>query len=284
MEKTVIKPAKKWFDINLKEVLKHKDLIFMLVKRNFVASYKQTILGPAWAFIQPLLTTFVYTFIFGRLAGLSTDGAPQFLFYLCSNILWLYFSHCLSSISNTFISNAHLFKKVYFPRLIMPISTVVTQLISFAIQSILFAASAILLSVTGNPSISVSVWILFVPVLVLMTAMLAIGLGIIICSVTTKYRDLLMLVTFGTQLWHYATPIAYGVSIIPEHLMSLYMLNPMTPIVCMMRYCVMGSLSSNMTLEYLLKHLGIAAIIIVVIMLIGTAMFGKVEKTFIDTV
>ena len=284
MEKTVIKPAKKWFDINLKEILQHKDLIFLLVKRNFVASYKQTILGPVWAFLQPLLTTFVYTFVFGRLAGLSTDGAPQFLFYLCSNITWLYFSHCLSAISNTFISNAHLFKKVYFPRLIMPISTVLTQLISLVIQSILFAAAAVLLFVTGNPSIRLSPWILFVPVLVAMTAMLAIGLGIIICSITTKYRDLLMLVSFGTQLWHYATPIAYGVSIIPEHLMNLYMLNPMTPIVCMMRYCVMGNLSDNMTLEYLLKYLGVAAIIIVVILLIGTAIFGKVEKTFIDTV
>lgn len=284
MEKAVIKPSKKWFDINLKEIIKHKDLIFLLVKRNFVSAYKQTILGPLWAFIQPLLTTFVFTFVFGTLAGLSTDGAPQFLFYLCSNITWLYFSHCLSSISNTFVSNAHLFKKVYFPRLIMPITTVITNLISLIIQIVLFIISCVVSSLIGNATIGLSVWILFVPVLIIMIALLSIGLGIIICSVTTKYRDLLMLVGFGIQLWHYATPVAYGTTIIPEHLLNLYMLNPMAPIVCMMRYCVLGSISNNMTPEQLLFYLAIAAMNIIVIAIIGLAIFSRIEKNFVDTV
>lgn len=284
MEKTVIKPSKKWFDINLKEIIKHKDLIFLLVKRNIVSAYKQTILGPIWAFIQPLLTTFVFTFVFGTLAGLSTDGAPQFLFYLCSNITWLYFSNCLSSVSNTFIGNAYLFKKVYFPRLIMPITTVVTYLVTLGIQSLLFIISCIISSLIGNAAISVSIWILFVPVLIVMIGLLAIGLGIIICSITTKYRDLLMLVSFGIQLWHYATPVAYGTTVIPEHLLNLYMLNPMAPIVCMMRYCVLGSMSNNMTLERLLIYLAIAAAIIIIIAVIGLALFSRIEKNFVDTV
>lgn len=284
MEKTVIKPSKKYFNLNLKELSKSKDLILLLVRRNFVSSYKQTILGPIWAFLQPLLTTFVYSFVFGRLAGLSTDGAPQFLFYLCSNITWLYFSHCLSVISNTFISNAHLFKKVYFPRLVMPISSVLTQLISLLIQAVIFVIATIILNITGTAQLNLSIWLLFVPVLIIMMALFAIGFGIIICSITTKYRDLLMLVGFGTQLWHYATPVAYGTTIVPEHLLNLYMLNPMTPIVCMMRYCVLGTLSDNMTLEYLLKYLGIAAIVIAVILIIGMAIFGKVEKNFVDTI
>ncbi len=284
MEKTIIKPSKKFFSLNIKEVIKNKDLIFLLVRRNFVSSYKQTILGPAWAFLQPLLTTFVYTFVFGKLAGLSTDGAPHFLFYLCSNVTWIYFSHCLSVISNTFVSNAYLFKKVYFPRLVMPVSTVLTQLISFAIQALLFVITAIILTLTGGAQLQISVWLLFVPVLVLMMALFAIGLGIIICSITTKYRDLLMLVSFGTQLWHYATPVAYGTTIIPANLLNLYMLNPMTPIICMMRYCVLGTLSDNMTLEFLLRHLVIAAIIITVVLFIGLGIFGKVEKDFVDRV
>lgn len=284
MEKTVIKPSKKWFDINLKEIIKHKDLIFLLVKRNIVSAYKQTILGPIWAFIQPLLTTFVFTFVFGTLAGLSTDGSPQFLFYLCSNITWLYFSNCLNSVSNTFIGNAYLFKKVYFPRLIMPITTVITYLVTLGIQSLLFIISCIISSLIGNAAISVSIWILFVPVLIVMIGLLAIGLGIIICSITTKYRDLLMLVSFGIQLWHYATPVAYGTTVIPEHLLNLYMLNPMAPIVCMMRYCVLGSMSNNMTLERLLIYLAIAAAIIIIIAVIGLALFSRIEKNFVDTV
>lgn len=284
MEKTVIKPSKKWFDINLKEIFKHKDLIFLLVKRNIVSAYKQTILGPLWAFIQPLLTTFVFTFVFGTLAGLSTDGAPQFLFYLCSNITWLYFSNCLSSVSNTFIGNAYLFKKVYFPRLIMPITTVVTHLVTLGIQSLLFIISCIISSLIGNAAINISIWLLFVPVLIVMIGLLAIGLGIIICSITTKYRDLLMLVSFGIQLWHYATPVAYGTTVIPEHLLNLYMLNPMAPIVCMIRYCVLGSMSNNMTLERLLIYLAIAAVIIIIIAVIGLALFSRIEKNFVDTV
>ncbi|MBP3691838.1 MAG: ABC transporter permease [Clostridia bacterium] len=284
MEKTVIKPSKKWFDINLKEILKHKDLIFLLVKRNIVAAYKQTILGPLWAFIQPLLTTFVFTFVFGTLAGLSTDGAPQFLFYLCSNITWLYFSNCLNSVSNTFIGNAYLFKKVYFPRLIMPITTVITYLVTLGIQSLLFIISCIISSLIGNAAINISIWLLFVPVLIVMIGLLSIGLGIIICSITTKYRDLLMLVSFGIQLWHYATPVAYGTTVIPEHLLNLYMLNPMAPIVCMMRYCVLGSMSNNMTLEQLLIYLAIAAAIIIFIAVIGLALFSRIEKNFVDTV
>lgn len=284
MEKTTIIPSSKKFGINLKELFKYKDLMLLLVKRNFVASYKQTILGPTWAFIQPLLTTFVFTFIFGRLAGLSTDGAPHFLFYLCSNIIWQYFSHSLTGISNTFIGNSHLFKKVYFPRLIMPLTSVITNLISLGIQAILFTAAVVCFDIFLNESIVISLWILFVPVLIIMCAMLAIGLGIIICSITTKYRDLLMLVSFGVQLWLYATPVAYGTSIIPAQLLDIYMLNPMTPIMCMMRYSVLGSLSDNMTLEYLLKHLGISAVIIFVVLMIGIAVFNKVERTFVDTI
>ena len=281
---TTIKPVSGWFNFDIKGIFKRKDLIFLLVRRNFVSSYKQTILGPVWAIIQPLLTTFVFSFVFGRLAGLSTDGAPDFLFYLSGNIAWSYFAYCLNSTSVTFVSNSNLLGKVYFPRLIMPITTVMTGLISFGIQSVMFAIATAFFLIFTEAQVIISFWILFVPVLIVMMAMLGLGLGIIVSAVTTKYRDLFMLISFGVQLWLYATPVAYGTTIIPDKLMKYYMLNPMSPIISMIRYSVIGSLSDNLTVGMLLEYLGIAAITITVILSLGVILFSRVEKTFMDTV
>ena len=273
----VITKRKKMFLFDFKELVSYRDLIWLFVRRNFVSRYKQTILGPAWAVIQPLLTTVVLTVIFGNIAGLSPNGVPAFIFYFAGTLVWSYFSQCLTETSSTFTSNAHLFGKVYFPRLVMPISTVLSNLISFFIQFVMFAGFLIYYCATGT-CVSPNLWMLFTPVLLLHMALLGMGCGIIISALTTKYRDLAMIVGFGVQLWMYATPIAYDYTrIIPKYL-GIYMLNPMSPIVMFFRYAFLGTGYINW--QYYLLSVAITLILL----FFGVALFNRVEKNFMDTV
>lgn len=279
---TVIQPKTSWLDLKLKEVYAYRDLIFLFVKRNFVSKYKQTILGPAWAIIQPLLTTVVFTLVFGNIAGLAPNGVPPFLFYLSGTILWTYFSNCLSQTANTFVANSATMGKVYFPRLVMPISTVFSELISLAIQYAFLLIFLVYYAVTGQGA-HPNWWALMTPLIVLQLALLSLGFGIIISALTTKYRDLAMLVGFGTQLWMYASPIAYDMfrfaAFAPGgkwH--ALYMCNPVTPVVNLFRYGYLGI----GTMEWGYYFVGWGTTLAV--LLLGVMLFNRVEKTFMDTV
>ncbi len=274
---TIIQPKNGWFELNLKELLNYKDLIILFVKRNFTAQYKQTILGPAWAIIQPLITTVIFTLVFGNIAGLAPSGVPTFLFYLSANIIWQYFSGCLTQTSSTFTANAAILGKVYFPRLVMPVSSVISQLIPFAIQLVFFIIFWVYYLVVPS-GVEPNWYILLFPLIILQLAMLGLGFGVIISACTTKYRDLAMAVGFGTQLWMYATPIAYDISMIPEKYLALYMLNPVTPAVMAMRYAFLG------TGYFDLKYYLISWIVTIVVLFIGVVLFSRIEKTFADTV
>ena len=278
MEKydVVIEPKTGWFDIDLEGLWKYRDLILLFVKRNFIAQYKQTILGPAWAIIQPMLTTVIFTVVFGSMAGLSADGVPSFLFYMSGTIAWTYFSTCLTKTADTFTGNARIFGKVYFPRLVMPISTVLTNLIAFSIQFAMFLGFLALYVVRGE--VHPSIYILLLPLLVVQMAMLALGSGIIISALTTKYRDLKMLISFGVQLWMYGTPVAYDIRIVPQKLLGMYMLNPMTPIINTFRKAFLGI--GVFQPRYYLCGWGVT----LVILFVGVILFNQVEKTFMDTV
>lgn len=282
--KTEITAEHKLLDLHIKETLEYRDLILLFVKRDFTALYKQTILGPAWALIQPLLTTVVFTIIFGNLAHLTTadiEGEyviPGFLFYMLGNICWSYFSSTLSSISNTFLTNRGTMGKVYFPRLVSPISTALSKLLSFGIQFAMFLVFWVFILIRGETSIQITPMLLLVPLLILQLIVLATGCGIIISSVTTKFRDLAMLVGFGLQLWQYGSPIAYGLQLVPEHWMGLYMLNPVTPIVTTFRYVMFGLGYFNLT--YYLIGWGISLILFFV----GLILFSRIERTFMDTI
>ena len=272
----VIVPKTGWLDINFQELWKYRDLITLFVKRNFIAQYKQTILGPAWAIVQPLLTTVIFTVIFGSMAGLSADGVPSFLFYMSGTIAWTYFSTCLTNTADTFTKNASILGKVYFPRLVMPISTVLTNLIAFSIQFLMFLCFLTYYWVKGE--VHPNIYALLLPVLVLQMAMLSLGSGIIISALTTKYRDLQMLVSFGVQLWMYGTPVAYDIRIIPQKYMALYMLNPMTPVVNTFRTALLG------IRKFQLHYYLCGWILTLIILFAGTILFNHVEKTFMDTV
>lgn len=279
---TVIQPKTKWFDLKLKQVLEYRDLIFLFVKRNFVSKYKQTVLGPIWAVIQPLLTTVVFTLVFGNIAGLAPGGVPSFVFYLSGTILWTYFSSCLTQTANTFVSNSHIMGKVYFPRLVMPISTVFSEMIGLAIQYVFLIIFLVYYTVTGQ-GVHPNLWILMTPLMILQLAVLSLGFGIIVSALTTKYRDLAMLVAFGTQLWMYASPIAYdmfsmGAFAPGGKWHALYMCNPITSIVNLFRYGYLGI----GTMEWNYYFIGWATTI--VIFLIGVVLFNRIEKTFMDTV
>lgn len=273
----VIKPKTGWFELNLKELISYKDLVFLFVKRNFSVQYKQTILGPLWFIINPLLSTFIYSLIFGTVAGMSTDGAPQFAFYLCGVAIWQYFSACVVQTSNTFVSNASVFGKVYFPRITVPIATVIFSFINFFVVFIMSLLTNIFYMCNGA-DLHISSAILLVPVLVIQTALLGLGFGVIVSSLTTKYRDLGVLVSFGIQLWMYATPVVYSVSQFSSRLGNLIMLNPISPIVCNFRYAMLGT-------GYLdTFYWGISAGVTVAVLIIGIVLFNHVEKTFMDTV
>lgn len=279
---TVIQPKTKWFDLKLKQVLEYRDLIFLFVKRNFVSKYKQTVLGPIWAVIQPLLTTVVFTLVFGNIAGLAPGGVPSFVFYLSGTILWTYFSSCLTQTANTFVSNSNIMGKVYFPRLVMPISTVFSEMIGLAIQYVFLIIFLVYYTVTGQ-GVHPNLWILMTPLMILQLAVLSLGFGIIVSALTTKYRDLAMLVAFGTQLGMYASPIAYdmfsmGAFAPGGKWHALYMCNPVTSIVNLFRYGYLGI----GTMEWNYYFIGWATTI--VIFLIGVVLFNRIEKTFMDTV
>lgn len=273
----VIRARESLFRLNLREILDYRDLIILLTKRNFTTVYKQTILGPLWIVINPLLTTTMFTIIFGYIASIPTDSVPQFIFYMCGNIIWVYFSSCLSQISSTFLTNATVFSKVYFPRLVMPISVLLTKLIDFAIQLVVFIIILVVFIGRGA-NIHVSSSVVFFPLLILQVQALALGVGVIISSLTTKYRDLNVLVSFGLQLWMYVTPIVYPASQVGGALHTMLMLNPMAPIVESFRHMFLGC--AGIPYEFLIISILQTAVLVT----IGVFLFKKVEKDFIDTI
>lgn len=264
------------FDLNLKEVWRYKDLVYMFVKRDFVSSFKQTILGPIWFFINPIFTTVVYIIVFGNIAKLSTDGAPKILFYLAGITLWNYFSSCLNATSTVFTANAGIFGKVYFPRLAMPISIVLSNLMRFGVQMGLFLLIFLYYLVKGE--VQPNWWILATPFLILLMAMFALGAGMIFSSLTTKYRDVQMLLSFGVTLYMYATPVIYPISSLRGIFKTLAFYNPLTGIFECFKYAWLGVGDFNV------KMLLISSAIIILILAVGTIVFNKVEKSFMDTV
>ena len=275
---THISSNHKWFDLKLKEVWKYKDLIWLFTKRSFVIQYKQTVLGPAWLFINPIITSLIYTFVFGNIAGMGTDGVPQILFYLTSNAIWAFFAGCLSKNATTFTSNANVFGKVYFPRLTTPISNVLGAIIQFGIQFLLVLGVLFFYVTTGEVSPKWEAFLL-IPLILLHLGLMGMGFGIIISSMTTKYRDLTVLGTFGVQLWMYATPIVYPLSQLGGGKLSkLMMLNPVTTPVEVFRYAILG----QGTIDYL--FLAISWVFTILVLVFGIMVFNKVERTFMDTV
>lgn len=262
--------------IDLKEVWEYRDLIYMFVKRDFVSSFKQTILGPLWFFINPIFTTIIYLIVFGNIAKLSTDGAPKILFYLAGVTLWNYFSMSLTGTSNVFVGNAGLFGKVYFPRLVMPITIVLSNLMRFGVQFVLFLAVFFYYLYGGQ--ISPNWWILATPYLILLMVLFALGVGMIFSSLTTKYRDLSMLLNFGISLYMYATPVIYPVSALPKMIRGYANFNPLTGIFEGFKYAWLG------TGEFRPSMLLYSSALIFVLLFAGTLIFNKVEKGFMDTV
>lgn len=273
----VIKPKRHLLDIDLEDIWRYRDLIKLFVRRDFVAKYKQTILGPLWFLIQPLLTTLIYTVVFGNIANIPTDGLPHILFYMTGIIGWTYFSTCLNSTSNTFVANAGIFGKVYFPRLTLPISVVISSLIQFFIQFALLAAFMVYYKLVGA-EFHPNIYMLILPFLIILMAGLGLGFGIIISSLTTKYRDLTNLVGFGVQLWMYATPIIYPLSEIPDKYRIFVLANPLTPIIETFRFALLGAGTINW--YHLLYSFGFT----VFVLAIGIVLFNKVEQSFMDTV
>ncbi len=273
----VIEGGGSLFDLKLLEVWNYRDLLWMFVKRDFVSFYKQTILGPLWFFIQPLFTTIIFTFVFGNLAGLSTDGLPQPLFYLAGITAWNYFADCITKTSTVFKDNANIFGKVYFPRLILPLSIVTSNLVRFGVQMLLFVGMMVYYAIAGA-TFHVTWAIVLFPVLILLMALLGLGLGLIITAMTTKYRDLSFLVTFGVQLLMYMTTVIYPLSAAPERYKRLIQLNPMTGMIEAFRFAFLGK--GNFTAF----SLGYSTAITLAILLIGIVIFNKTERNFVDTV
>jgi lipopolysaccharide transport system permease protein len=273
----IIKPVSGWFDLHLSALWRYRDLVFLFVRRDFVSVYKQTILGPLWYMIQPLFTTLVFTVIFGKVAKLPTDGVPPMIFYMSGIVVWRYFADCLTKTSNTFVGNAGIFGKVWFPRLTVPISVVISNLISFCIQFALFFCFWVFFVMKGS-SISPKPFILLLPFLVIQMAALGLGFGIIVSSLTTKYRDLAQLIGFGMQLWMYATPIVYPVSLIPEEWQWLMALNPMASIIEAFRYAFLGAGTIHFW------QMGLSLVTTIIVLCIGIILFSRVEKSFMDTV
>ena len=288
--KTTITSKHKLFDLHLKETFSYRDLIWLFVKRDFTALYKQTILGPLWAIIQPVLTTFVFSFVFGSLAGLTTGdipgefNVPGFLFYMTGTMLFTYFSTNVSKVSKIFIDNRATMGKVYYPRLVQPIAASLSNLIPLIINFVLFAIVWLVFLLSGTTSLQVTWWLLLVPALILELVILSVGLGMIISAVTTKYRDLQMLVGFGLQLWQYASPIAYGLTLISAsqkwgHLLMVYTcVNPLTPIVTTFRLSMFGFGYFDVV-TYLISW-GIT----IFVAFLGLMLYSKTEKNFMDTI
>lgn len=272
-----IEPHGHFLDLKLKELWKYRDLIYLFVHRDFVAQYKQTILGPAWHFIQPLFTTIIFTIVFGNIAQLSTDGTPPFIFYMAGTVIWTYFANVLTATSSTFTGNASIFGKVYFPRLAIPMANLFSKLIAFAIQFFFFLCFLGYFIWQGS-DIQPNTWVFATPLLLMMMAALGLGLGVIISALTTRYRDLVVLVGFGVQLLMYVSPIIYPLSTLPEQWRFWAGLNPIAPIVELFRYAFLGSGTIDITM------LGISFLVISGILFIGIVLFNKVERTFMDTV
>ena len=280
---TIIKPRTGWFDIDLKELWQYRDLVVMFVKRSFATLYKQTILGPAWILINPLLTTVIFTVVFGGIAGLAESGVPSFLFYMAGNAIWSFFASCITGTANTFVTNAGLFGKVYFPRLTMPISQVVISLINLLIQMVMFLVFWVWFYFFGQAygAVQMNLWVLALPAVLLLVMVMGLGVGIIVSSLTTKYRDLAIVVSFGVQLWMYATPVVYSMSEIAAgspRLLVLMRLNPMTEPVQVFRYALLGC--GEISPAWLLY----SAVVALVTLVAGVVLFSRVEKTFMDTV
>lgn len=273
----VIKGHTSLFDIKFYDLWSYRDLLLMFVKRDFVSFYKQTILGPFWFFIQPILTTIVFSFVFGKLAGISTDGLPKFLFYLSGITAWNYFSDCLTKTSTVFKDNANIFGKVYFPRLIMPLSIVTSNLVRFGVQLLLLLLMMGYFALNGA-EFQITYAILFFPFLVLLMALLGLGLGLIITAMTTKYRDLSFLVTFGVQLLMYATTVIYPLSAAPIGYKKYIELNPMTGIIEAFRFAFLGKG------EFTIWSISYSAFFTLAALFLGILIFNKTEKNFVDTI
>lgn len=273
----VIRPKRRWLDIDLRELWRYRDLWYMYVKRDIIVQYKQTILGPLWFLIQPLFTTIIYMFVFGGLAGISTDGVPQALFYMSGIMLWNYFNSVFNETSTLFVRNAGIFGKVYFPRLVVPLATATSNLLKFLIQCLLFAAFYIYFLCKGA-SIIVTSTVFLLPLLVLLIGVFAISWGMIISSVTTKYRDLTLLITFGIQLFMYATPVIYPMSAAPEKYRTILALNPLAPIFEAFRHGCLGCGSLDA------GGLTYATLFILVSLFFAVLVFNRVERVFMDTV
>ena len=274
---TVIKPKNKLFEVDFKEIWQYRDLFSMFVKRDIITQYKQTILGPAWFFIQPIITTVMYSIVFAGIAGISTDGLPQFMFYLAGIVCWQYFADCLNKTSSTFTANQGIFGKVYFPRLIVPLSTVASGLVRMGIQFLLFIVVYVYYVFTGV-HIAPNIYILLLPVIIIMLAGLSLGFGIIISSMTTKYRDLTIFFSFIVQLWMYATPVIYPLSSMSPERQWIMGLNPVTSLVETFKYGTMGV----GTFSWMM--LGYSFIFMIVLLGIGIVVFNKVQRSFMDTV
>ena len=274
----VIQPKRSLFDLKIKEVWKYRDLLGMFVKRDFVATYKQTILGPLWFFIQPLLTTIMFTIVFGKFAKIPTDSLPHILFYMAGITIWNYFSESFTKTANVFKENANVFGKVYFPRLIVPLSIAASNMVKFMIQFLLFIAVLFYYKWTGNKAVQPNSLILITPVLVLLMAGFALGAGMIFSALTTKYRDLSFLLTFGVQLLMYATPVIFSTNSIPDKYKIYVMANPLSPIVETFRYAYLGSGAFSWgSIMY-------SFIFMLALLLSGIIIFNRVEKNFMDTV
>lgn len=273
----VIKPQDSVFDLHLKDVWSYRDLLWLLVRRDFVSFYKQTILGPLWFFIQPIFTTVIYTFVFGNLAKIGSNGAPYPVFYMAGIVSWTYFADCLTKTSTVFKDNANIFGKVYFPRLIMPLSIVVSNLVKFGVQFLLFIIILVYYLVKGG-DVHPNAYLLLFPVIMLLMALLGLGLGLIVTALTTKYRDLAFVITFGMQLFMYATPVIYPLSKAYEKGHDIIALNPMSGLIETFRYGFIG------TGQFYPAAFVYSVIASIVCFLLGLVVFNRVEKNFVDTV
>ena len=274
-----IKPQTSLFAVDFKEIWRYRDLCAMLVKRDIITMYKQTILGPLWFFIQPVMTTVMYMVVFGGIAKIPTDGVPQPLFYLAGICMWQYFADCLNRTSNTFRANASVFGKVYFPRLVVPLSNVISNLVKFSIQFLLFIAVYIYFALVARVDVHPNMYALLFPVEVALLAGLALGFGVLFSSFTTKYRDLSFLLSFFVQLWMYATPVIYPLSTITSHKLRLVMsLNPVTGVLEAFKYGLLGAGTFSWGM------LGYSAGFAAVLLLVGIVIFNSVQRSFIDTV
>jgi len=273
----IIEPRRAWWDFRLHELWRYRDLIQLFVWRDFVSTYKQTILGPLWYIIQPVITTLIFTVIFGNIANLPTDGLPNFMFYLSGNVIWTYFAECIKKISNTFATNANLFGKVYFPRLSIPVADLFSNMITFCIQFVIFLFFITYFYFSGA-EIKLTSWSFLLPGLLFLMAGLGLGFGIIISSLTTKYRDLRYLVSFGVQLWMYATPVIYPTSAVPTQWRWLLKINPITPIIEAFRYGFLGAGSPSW------GGLAYSFGFMLLVFTIGMLIFNRVESTFMDTI